>query len=85
MEEFRTAQTFVVLNVFVFILRSSCAVKVKNCVKTVLGKTYVVHLKSEVRVDWTLFHTVFPVENNWNTFYGALHILSVLHTLISQN
>lgn len=49
--------------------------------KDSVGETYVVPLKSKVRVDWTVFYRVFPVENNWNTFYGVVHILSVAHTL----
>lgn len=38
-----------------------------------VGETYVVHRKSKIRVDWTMFHRVFPIKNNWNTFYRLVH------------
>lgn len=58
---------------FVFYSAEPLCCKGEELRKDNVGETYVVYRKSNIRVDWTMFHRVFPVKNNWNTLYRLVH------------
>lgn len=58
---------------FVFYSAEPLCYKGEELRKDNVGETYVVYRKSKIRADWTMFHRVFAVKNNWNTFYRLVH------------